>query len=438
MKNMWKRYVSVEMFVVLLCVVLSSCGGRKEDETRGMTITYWTHQDEARTALENELIARFIEENPGVQVNRIEHSSAEQIELVQRAFAAGQGPDIFNLPVENEFPLIAKGYVAPVDYLSAGFESEQDMKDTYIDGVFDVISVKGETYGLPLEYTNWCLYLNKKAFSDVGLDARRDYPRTWEDVVALSQKMVQRDGTVLKKRGFDFRYPYYLNFLVPMVEQLGGRLVSEDGRTAAVGEDAWIHVLTFMQQWGPGGLNLGSPTYKNARSSFAGDDATAAMALSGLYQESRMKKQYPEFYQSDEWMVVPFPLFKDAVNDVAASAYAHYLMVNAKSSPEVRKMSWKLIGFLLRYGEDYLSRASLVQPTKELVNSKALRSMPYGNVFIHDLDRSHMIYHGADSSRVQELLGTAVESVMLSGVSPEKAYATLRVNLQELLDERKE
>jgi len=437
MKKRFAILVACMLLLSFLVVFVVRQGHRKEAKAQPVTITYWTHQDDARASLEKELIASFLEQNPNVQINRIEHTSAEQIDLVPRAFAAGQGPDIFNMPVENECPLISKGYVAPVDYHAAGFESLSDIEDTYIDGVFDAITVKNEIYGLPLEYTNWCVYLNKEAFSGIGLDAQKDYPRTWEDVVALSLKMVKRDGTVLKRRGFDFRYPYYLNFLVPMVEQLGGKLVSDDGRIAIIGEDAWINVLTFMQQWGPGGLNLGSPTYKNARSSFSGKDASAAMALSGLYQESRMQKQYPDFYESGEWMVVPFPVFKDAVNTVAAASYAHYYMVNAKSSPETQKMAWKLIGFMLSHSEAYLSRASLVQPTKELINSSVLRNVPYSDVFINDLNRSHLIYHGPDSSRVQSLLATAVESVMLSGVSPEKAYATLKASMQEILDEQK-
>lgn len=437
---MRKRYAIILLAITVIPLVawlFFACQRKKEETPLPVTITYWTHQDEARAALEQELIAQFIQRNPDVRINRVEYTSSEMIDLIPRAFAAGQGPDMFNLPVESEYPLIARGYVAPVDYLAAGFDSRQDLLDTYIDGVFDGVTVRNDIYRLPLEYTNWCLYLNKNAFSAIGLDAEKDYPRTWEDVVSLSRKMVVRDGAVLKKRGFDFRYPYYLNFLVPMVEQLGGALVSADGKTAVVGEDAWISVLSFMQAWGPGGVNLGSPTYKNARSSFAGGDATAAMALSGLYQESRMRKQYPEFYQSGQWMVVPFPQFAHAVNEVSASAYVHYLMVNAKSDLRTQKAAWKLIGFLLDHGDQYLERASLVQPTREVVYSRAFRDLPYGNVFLHDLSRSHMVYHGSDSARIQELLGNAVESVMLSGVSPQKAYVTLKANLQELLDERK-
>ncbi len=39
----------------------------------------------------------------------------------------------------------------------------------------------------------------------------------------ISEKLVLRDGEIITRRGFDFRYPYYLISMIPMVEQLGGK-----------------------------------------------------------------------------------------------------------------------------------------------------------------------------------------------------------------------
>jgi multiple sugar transport system substrate-binding protein len=428
-------FLSIFIACALVCVVFCVVFARRKKVEEPVVVEYWTHEDKTREALENRLITQFMADNPGIVVHRVVHGSAEQVELIPRAFAAGNGPDLFNLPIENEYPFIAQGVVSPVDWKSAGFSSLSSLEETYIDGVFDGVRKDGNIYGLPLEYTNWCLYINKKAFREAGLDAEKDYPRTWEDVVSLSEKLVVSDGSALKKRGFDFRYPYYLNFLVPMVEQLGGNLVGEDGRTALPGEDAWVSVLSFMRQWGPNGLNLGSPTYQNARYSFMGDDATASMALSGLYQESRMAEQYPDFYDSGDWMVVPFPQFAQAVRNVSSCTYAHYFMVNASSDEKVRSGAWKLVGYLLSHGEEYLTSASLLQPTKALFASSVLRKMPYSSVFIDDLSKSQLIYAGPKSSEIQDLLAVAVESVMLGDENPEKAYVTLKAGVQELLDE---
>ncbi|MDX9824621.1 MAG: extracellular solute-binding protein [Sphaerochaeta sp.] len=435
-----KKTFIIVLFVALLLPLSVFAQGAKEaaiDETKPVTIQYWTHEDPARTQLETELIAKFMADNPNITVVRSTQASVKQIELVQTAFAANQGPDMFNLPIENQYAYITNGRVAPVDYQAAGYASKQDLLDKYMDGVLDTVTVDGEVYGLPLELTNWCIYLNKKVFRSAGLDPEKDYPKTWEEMADISEKLVIRDGDILIRRGFDFRYPYYLTFFVPMVEQLGGDLLSSDGKKAIIGDEAWLKALTYMQQWGPSGRNLGSPTYKNARNLFNQDNNDIAMAHTGLYQQGRIEKDNPAFFKSGEWMVIPYPTFKDAVRDVAACYYGHFFMVNADSDPAVQKAAWKLAGFLLSHGEEYLTRGgNIIQPTKALFASDTLKNMPYSQVFIDDMARSHMIYYGENSAQIQTQIRNAVESVMLSGVSPEKALATLRASVQEIIDEQ--
>lgn len=435
-----KRSIALALMAALLIPFSLFAQGGKEavvDENAPVTVQYWTHEDPARTELENELIAAFMAQNPNITVVRTTQSSAKQIELVQTAFAANQGPDMFNLPIENQYAYISNYRVAPVDYQAAGYTDKEDLLDTYVDGVLDTVTVNGEVYGLPLELTNWAIYVNKKIFRDVGLNPETDYPKTWEEMAEVSEKLVIRDGDILIRRGFDFRYPYYLTFFVPMVEQLGGELISSDGKQAIVGDEAWLKALTYMQEWGPSGRNLGSPTYKNARKLFDLDNNDMAMAHSGLYQQGRIAEDNPEFFESGEWMVIPYPVFEDAVRDVAACYYGHFFMVNADSDPNVQKAAWKLAGFLLSHGEDYLTRGgNIIQPTKALFASDTLKNMPYSDVFINDMERSHMNYYGANSPEIQTQIRYAVESVMLSGVSPQKALATLRSAVQEIVDEQ--
>jgi multiple sugar transport system substrate-binding protein len=436
---MKKTLVALLLITILLPLTLFGAGTKdvKVDESKPVTVNYWTHEDPARTQLETELIEKFMAQNPNITVVRTTHPSSKQIELVNTAFAAKQGPDMFNLPIENQYSYITNGLVAPVDYEAAGYANEQDLLDKYVDGVLDTVTVDGEVYGLPLELTNWAIYVNKRVFRSVGLDAEKDYPKTWEEMADINEKLAIRDGDILVRRGFDFRYPYYLEFFVPMVEQLGGDLLSADGKKAIIGDEAWIGALKFMQQWGPLGRNLGSPTYTNARSLFNQDNNDIAMTHSGLYQQARIKSDNPEFYESMDWMVIPFPLFENAVRNVAACYYGHFFMVNVDSDPAVQKAAWKLAGYMLSHGEDYLTRGgSIIQPTKALFASDTLKNMPYSDVFINDMGRAHMIYYGENSVEIQQHIRQAIESVMLSGVSPEKALVTLRAAVQEIIDEQ--
>ncbi|HPE68298.1 MAG TPA: extracellular solute-binding protein [Thermotogota bacterium] len=398
-------------------------------------LMFWTHEDPNRTVIEDRYIQEFEEMYPNVKINRVAYSSVKIQELVLTAFAANQGPDIFNMSIEDEYAYIANGRVAPVDPKAAGFENLQAVYDHYLPGMLDPVTFEGELYGLPLELTNWCLFINKNVFRDAGLDPETDYPKTWEEVMEVSEKLVIRDGDILLRRGFDFRYPYYLVSVVPMVEQLGGKLISDDGEKAIIGDEAWLAVLNYFKEWGPNGRNLGSPTYKNARKLFNYNNNDIGMAMTGLYQEGRIRADNEEFYESGEWMVVPYPQFENAVDEVAGCYYGHYYMVNGQKPKENIEMAWKFISYMLSHGEEYLTTVNIIQPTKALMESETFRSMPFSDVFQSDMEKGHIVYYGANSAKIQELIKEAVESVMLLGTDPQKALETLRRKAQEALDD---
>ena len=405
------------------------------DDSKPVTIEFWTHEDAARQALEEKYIEEYTAAHPNVTINVTRQSAEKLRELVQTAFAAGQGPTFFNLPIENEYQYIEAGRVAPADYKTLGFSNAKDLIANYSDGMIDAVVYDGDVYGLPLELTNWSIFINKKVFKDAGLDPETDYPKTWEDMVEVSKKIVLRDGDIITRRGFDFRYSYELTYFVPMVEQLGGAL---DGKDGCVNEEAWVKALQFMKEWGPSGNNLGNPTLTAARKLFNKDNNDIGMCNTGLYQEARILSDNPDFYNSGEWMVVPYPVFEDAVKNVAGCYYGHFYMVNADASKEEQKVAWDIIKYFLLtpgHAEEYLTQVGLIQPTNDLLNSETYANMPYSSVFSSDFARSHIVYHEKGSTAIQSAINTAIKSVMLQGVEPRDAYKTLQTAVMEILED---
>ncbi len=429
-----KKIIPILLTLIFLALPLFAAG--QPEEEGSITITFWTHEDPNRTALEERYIKEFEAANPDVTIERVTNSSKKMPELLLTAFAANEGPHIFNTQIEDGYAYIANGRVAPVNLKAAGYSSTSDLKNAYVDGVLNAVTEGGDVYGLPLELTNWAPYVNKRVFRDAGLDPEKDYPKTWEDIVAVSEKMVLRKGDIITRRGFDFRFPYYLVSMVPMVEQLGGKLVSDDGKTAIINDKAWLTFLEFMADWGPNGKNLGSPTYKNGRKLFNMDNNDMGMCLSGLYQIGRIRADNKEFYDSGDWMVIPFPQFENAVEDVASAYYGHYYMVNNQKSSREQEVAWEFISYMLSHSEEYLSEVGLIQPTKALMSSETFKNIPYGDVFANDLAKGHMVYYAENSAKIQELMKEAVEGVLLSGIAPEKALASLKVKAQEVLDQQ--
>lgn len=425
------KRLSYLLMVALLVLVATGVNAQKTIE-----LTYWTHTDDNRTNIENKYIAEFEKMYPQVRVKRVVNEASKMGDLVLTAFSANRGPDLFNLPIEQEYGYMMQGRVAPVDCAATGYKNFDALRADYIKGTFDAVTMGGKVYGLPLEITNWAIYINKKIFRSAGLDPEKDYPKTWEDMMAVSEKLVLRNGDIIVRRGFDFRYPYYLVSVLPMVEQLGGKLLSDDGKKAIVNDQAWLKVLKFFKEWGPHGRNLGSPTYPAPRKIWNKDNNDMAMCLSGFYQQGRLKIDNPSFFDSMEWMVVPFPKFKDAVKDVACSYYGHFLMVNAQAPKEKQEMAWKLAQYMLSHSMDYLLTVNIIIPRKDMVQSKQFRSLPYMDVFMGDMDRGHMVFLHEDGYQFERFIGDAVQAVMLSKVSEQEALTTLRQRIQEVLDEK--
>jgi multiple sugar transport system substrate-binding protein len=426
------KFLSFLFVIALLLAGATAVLATPQQEKMGpVEIVQWTHEDPNRTPLEERWIAEFELENPNVKVTRETSPSGKIQEKVLTAFAARKGPDIFNMGAEDEWQYIIGDRVAPIDLDAIGYSSYKALQDDYLPVTFNGALYKGKIYGAPLEITNWCIYVNNKYYREVGLNPATDYPKTWEQMVTVAEKLTIREGEVITRRGFDFRYPYYLTFWVPMANQLGGTVLSADGKSATVDSPAWVKLLQYMADWGPNGRNLGSPTYTNARRTFNRDDNSVAMCISGLYQYDRIKAENEAFlpYVS----IVPYPRFKDAVNDNGAAVYGHYYMVNASSPPAVQKAAWELTWYFSSHVEEFLAEVGLTIPSKKLLDTDVYKNKKFADVFIEDMATANFVMTHESGPKIQEVLKEMVEEVMLSNVASAEAARTGKLGIDDIL-----
>jgi len=401
------------------------------EETGPVQLIYWTDEDPNRTPLEEKLIAEFQQQNPNVSVVRETGPSSKMAEKLLIAFAAHKGPDMFNWSAEDEWQYIEAGRVAPVDLKAIGYSSYKALQNDYLPVTFNGALFEGKIYGLPQQISNYCIYINNKYYREVGLDPARDYPKTWERMVEVAEKLTIREGEIIKRRGYDFRYPQYLIFWVPMANQLGGTILSADGKSAAVDSAAWVKLLQYMADWGPNGRNLGSPTYKAVRSTFNKDDNSVAMCESGLYQYDRIKAENPALLP--EVSVVPMPRFQGAVNDNGDAVYGHYHMVNASSKPAVQRAAWRLSMSFSSHVEETLDQVGNTIPSKKLLETAVYKNKKFAGVFIADMAKSNFVLCHAKGPQIQEVLKEMVEGVMLTKVPPAEAAQKGKQKIDEIL-----
>ncbi len=386
-------------------------------------LEYWTHEDDDRAKLEERLIKEFESKNKSIKIKRVSYTSSEHINIVPASMYSGNGPAIFSLIQTSLPPLIEGGYLDECP------RSLKDEEDIYVDGVLDAAEYNGRLYGLPMEYTSWVLYVNDEVLEEASIALESKLLATWEGIKELSETISEREADALTKRGFDFRYPYYLNFFIPMVNQLGGGIAIENGCYKLVGEESWVEVFDFFKEWGPDGDNLGSPTYVNARTVFA--EGNAAMMLSGLYHEARLEREYKEFYESGKWSVHPFPYFKDG-RKTGSAKYVHYWCVNNNLDKREKKAAWSFIEFLSEHYREYLEEVKLIMPKRELFENISDYDIPYLDIFIDDLEQSSFIFTGKSSETLRSILEECVNLVMLKDIDSTKCVERLSSILKSL------
>lgn len=431
-----KKIITVLFSAALLYMpsaLFAAGASEAKTEIKEVVIEFWTHEDVNRQRLEDRYIKEFMQANPHVTVNVKRFDSEKMADIIKSALDNNTGPTMFNLSINDEYSHIMNGRIAHVNYKAAGYKDAKALIESYAPNMLDPVTIDRHVYGLPLELTNWAIFVNKKMFIEAGLDPVNDLPKTWEDMMEVSKKIVKREGNTITRRGYDFRYKYQLENIVPMVEQLGGHLISIDEKEAIVGKGAWVNVLSFLREWGAYGQNLGSPEYTAARRLFNKASGDVAMCSSGLYQVARIKAENEEFYSSGDWMVIPYPKFKDAVKDVSACHYGHYYVVNSAATKQQEESAWALISYMLSHSEEYLREVNIIQPTLALLNSETYKSLPYSEVFIKDMERGHIVYYAENANKIQDALKTAVNGVMLEGIAPEAAYEKLKETVQKFI-----
>lgn len=433
-----KKSVIIALVLMMAMIGITAKGQTESaiDLSAPVKLVLWTHDDPNRSVLEKELIAEFVKQNPNVTIDYQTYPSGKMAELLTVAFSTGEGPDVFNQSQSVIRQFVVEGQVSALNPSWIGLKSIDEVKNRYIASALDAVTLDGKIHGMPLEYTNLAVYLNKRLFREAGLDPEKDYPKTWEEMMEVSSKLVKYNGDIILSRGFDFRYAtYYLMEMLPMVEQMGGKIVSDDGKTAVVNDAAWLKFFDYMKMWGPYGKNLGGPTYVSVSKVFDLNDGQVAMSESGLYQQARMRSANPSFYESDDWMVIPYPQWKDAEQIVPCHVSCHYYMVNGNTAEAKQVWSWRLVDFMLSHSEDYLKRVNLVQPTHALFESETFKAMPYSDVFKSDLEHATLTYYSGNSSAVIEKMKQAVEAVMLQNEDSETVLKNFRRQVQSIIDE---
>jgi multiple sugar transport system substrate-binding protein len=417
--------------LLALLLVLVAVGTSVSMAQEPVTVKLWMHDHPPRIELDNELLTKFQEENPGIVVEYTVVPDQEWDTTLATALASGAGPDLFNQATFAIGQFYNQGVIAPVDPVAAGYEDQESIYTAYEAGesLLAGATFDNTLYGLPTELSAYACYTNNALWEAAGLDPVADFPTTWEEMKDVAEQLTVRDDSgALVQRGFDFKYDNSLFMLLifnPMVQQLGGSMIDEVNYTANIDTPEVRQVMGYWNDW-VNTWKLGGPQYTSSRAAFLGGELAIDCDM-GNWGAPQVEDA------GIEYTIHPVPNWEASVNDNGFANYAYFFMVNSGASPEVQAASWKLAGYLTSEPAEYLDVAGLFQAKADFVASDEFQSNEIMPVFLQELSVSS--YHPRMNGffEVADALMRARDRVIVGGESVDTVLPEAQQEVTDIL-----
>jgi len=213
----------------------------------------------------------------GVKASVIAATDLQQ--QLSQGFAAGSPPDLFYQSSDQLAAFAGNGSLK-------AYGDDLKNKSDFYPSLVKTFTYDGKFYCAPKDFSTLQLVINTDLWQKAGL-TDDDVPSTWDQLAADAKKL-----TSGKTKGLVFNGEYAR--LGVFMAQAGGRLVSEDGKTAEANSDANVTALNYVKQ------HLNDGTFAFAKDVGAGWGGEAlgkqlgAMTIEGNWITGAMSADYPD------------------------------------------------------------------------------------------------------------------------------------------------
>jgi multiple sugar transport system substrate-binding protein len=230
--------------------LLSACSGESDGTSSNgtVTITMWHGQADQGKATLDKLVADFERDNPKIKVNASSGGvlADSMLQKITTALSSGQFPDVAYIFGPDIASVARSPHVAHL----GSYTKKPDLRwDDFYPAARDAVTVDGEPRGFPALVDNLCVAYNKSVFKKAGVPEPRE-GWTWDDFVATARSLTDPGQGVFgtgwpADGGEDCVWRIY-----PMIWDLGGDIVSDDGTSVAFDDESGLRSLETINQLG--------------------------------------------------------------------------------------------------------------------------------------------------------------------------------------------
>lgn len=395
-------------------------------------LNFWTHSHPQLIDYNKELILEYQEANPNIVVNFQTFPTDEYLTKLKASLAVGTGPDVFDLFDGDLLTYYSQGQLSPLDAKAFGYNSIDEVKNAFIKGSLEGSTFDGNVYQIPMEFNTFSLFVNTELYEQAGLDADKDYPKTWDELATVSQKIAKWEGENVVVEGFKWPVPKLGDVwsqitFEPVLRQFGASVLTEDGTSSAINSPEAVAAITayaeMITKYKTGDQNAGKYDPLTPNEDFA--QGTLANWISGPWA-------VPTLMDKPVWgkfKVVPLPQY-DADNPVTL-LYAWGWSVNGASEQQAE--AWKFVSFLSQHGEQWLERCGYIQPRMGWEDSQTAKDTLYLDVFLEDMAKGQYTVRSTNYAEITKTINNMLQRVILQGEDPQAAADQAKKEIDDIL-----
>jgi multiple sugar transport system substrate-binding protein len=301
-----------------------------------LNVSWWSYNGPSWVAGNIEMIKRFQEANPDINIVYQYFPYEVLISKLQAGYNSGTVADMQQMFGTWVTDYAAFGLLDPVPAnLAEGFT------DRFWEASTGALGYNGQFYGMPKEFNleNGCMLVNPAILQEIGVT---DQPATWQEMIDNAVKATTYDAQGrITRAGFQFTDNDTVTFLfLAMILQQGANYWADDGvhvnfQTDAA-KKAWQDEIDLITKY-----------HVDDETSYAGEryiwffQGNAAMSMRGPWVIPEGEEQFPGL----DFDYVNLPVYAGTENLFAAET-GWSDVVNVKAAPEVKEAAWKFIDFM--------------------------------------------------------------------------------------------
>ena len=431
------------MAFLLMSVLLTSitfAGGQQDENSGEITLKWWHHMplDGAQGILFAEYAKEFEAANPGITIEIESIPHAEYIKKIPTAIASGQAPDIYGLSYRNLYTYADNGAMAHLDesaLKALGLSSYSDLEAQWAPGALDSYKIGNTYYGLPFQFNIYAYIINTKHFLEAGLNPEKDYPKTWDEVYEVAEKLVQKDGDRITRQALSFPFEHsaawYMLELEPILRELGGSIMNEDQTECLINSDTGIKAMEeIVKRFN---LNVSDKDIAANLDYYNEGFPTGKFSITvgGQWGPPRWYKNFDEVTDEGDFMAIPYPSYPGKDPAISTTSWAWVVSSTSKQTD----WAWKLADYVTSMASRNIIETGDTIPRAGWSETEGAKTIPQAEFWEEMIQYSQPLANFEKYSEISEPLKRAMQEILLTGADIKKTLDSVKKEIDLAISE---